>query len=257
MDKRMNILIVENEEVIIDAAKKILNPEGFLVDDASDAEMAFNKIDQNEYQLILSDLMLPQVSGLELIEKVKQKKPDLPIIIITGYAMLENAVKSFNVGAFDFIPKPFDIEELLGVVHRAINHSRMVQEEFKKKGHSLLEKPKGCYSLGEHSWAQFDTDSVSRIGVGATFPGRIGAIKKIELPFSNTGIWQGNLCVRIISRSELIHMVWAPLSGKVVEINTEVEKNADLINSDPYGDGWLLKIIPTNLENELKNLIRY
>jgi glycine cleavage system H protein len=110
------------------------------------------------------------------------------------------------------------------------------------------------YFLGQHSWANIDQDGVTVLGVGETFPARMGEIRAIEFPEINTFIWQGNLCVKIIAQKNQVHSVWSPLSGKVVEINHEIEKNPDLMNTDPFNDGWLVKIIPTNLASELENL---
>jgi CheY-like chemotaxis protein len=264
MNEQFDILIVENEQVIVEAARKILIPESLIIDEASSSEIALEKLQQNKYKLIISDLMLPRISGVDLIKKVKDNDPEIPIIIITGYAMLENAVKCFKLGAFDFIPKPFDIEELLGVVYRAMKHGEMIREASArgKKSQpfyaSALPNAEASlnqyYFLGEHSWAKLNGEGVIIVGVGATFPGRLGEIQQIELPLINTEVLQGNLCVRIISTEQLIHMVWAPLSGKVIEINHEIEKNPNLINSDPFHHGWLVKIIPTNLQSELENL---
>ncbi|NOQ98366.1 MAG: response regulator, partial [Calditrichae bacterium] len=98
MFSNYDILIIEDEKVVIDSAKKILIPEGFKVDDTFSVDKALQKLKQNKYKLILTDLMLPKISGIELTEIVTQKYPDIPIIIITGYATLENAVQSLKVG---------------------------------------------------------------------------------------------------------------------------------------------------------------
>ncbi len=262
MNEQFDILIVEDEHVIVDVAKKILNMEGFEVDEAFDAETALDKFQKNKYKLIISDLMLPHISGIELIKEVKSKNPEIPVIIITGYAKLENAVQSFKVGAFDFIPKPFDMEELSGVVFRAMNYLKMKQNsengkersQALKGSHADIKKSGDIYFLGDHSWAKVDPDNAITIGVGETFTGKMGEIQKIELPFINSEVWQGNMCVRIISQNNRIHMVWAPLSGNVIGINQTIETNLDLINTNPFDSGWLIKILPTNLESELVNL---
>ena len=209
--------------------------------------------------------MLPKTSGLELIEIVKRKYPQIPMIIITGYATLENAVQSLKVGAFDFIPKPFSFEELLGVVSRAINFIELMRsakqeedsiERLIKQLRQIDDKEK-FYFLGKHSWAKLDKDGSAIVGVGETFYKIIGKIQQVIFPSVNEEIDQGNVCTRIITQDQLVHTVWAPLSGKVIKNNLEVEKNAGLINTTPFSQGWLLRIIPTNLEMELVNLTSY
>lgn len=263
MRNQFDILIIEDEPVIVNVTRKVLLREGFRIDEAFDAEDALKKLQINNYKLILTDLMLPRISGIDIIEKVQQTNPEIPIIIMTGYAMFENAMKCFKAGAFDFIPKPFDIDELSGVVYRAMRHAELMREIIlhEKQFQPVNEGRLGGYGtgkyyyLGLHSWADIVQDGVTVLGLGETFPARMGEIQRVEFPALNTFIWQGNLCVKIIAHKHLVHSVWAPLSGKVVEINHELEKNPNLMNTEPYQNGWLIKIIPTNLESELENLI--
>lgn len=263
MKNEFDILVIEDESVVIEAAKKILTPEALKVDEALDAGTALDKLQQNKYKLILSDLMLPKISGFGLIEIVKRKYPTIPIIMITGYATLENAIQSFKVGAFDFIPKPFDFEELLGVVHRAINFVEMMNNYKQVENPKELFYKEQCqsedqlikyYFLGEHAWVKLDQDGSAVVGVGVTFPKIIGDIVRIDFPPINEEINQGNVCVQITTQEKFVHTVWAPLSGRVIENNREIEQNANLINTDPFFQGWLVRILPTNLESELVNL---
>lgn len=255
MADKKKILLVEDEEVVAGAASRILNIEGFEIEMTSSAEQALEKLNENQYHLLLSDLMLPGMSGLELIQKIRGIYKEMPIIIVSGYASLANALKAFKEGAFDFIPKPFDFEELAGVVYRAIQHSGFVRDRVENQTEKMdINASFKIYSLGEHSWARIDQDGSVVIGVGETFAGCMGKINWIELPSLNDEISQGNLCARIISQDYLNHMVWAPLSGKVVGLNTRVETDINLINTSPFKDGWLMKIVPTNRERELENL---
>lgn len=258
MNEKKNILLVEDDKVVAGAGRRILNAEGFTVDMAESAEDALGKFSQKKYELVLSDLMLPGMTGIELLKKLKKLNEEIHIIIITGYASLTNAVKTFKAGAFDFIPKPFDFEELAGVVYRAVQFNGMTQNMIQTDNKNIKKRQningEELYSLGQHSWAKIDEDGSIIVGVGSTFARCVGNINSVELPLINNEISQGNLCVRIISQDYLNHMVWAPLSGKVIGLNNRVESEVDLINTDPFGDGWLIKIIPTNLERELENL---
>ncbi|MDZ7336546.1 MAG: response regulator [candidate division KSB1 bacterium] len=263
MNQQFDILIIDDEQIIVKATRKLLVLEGFNIDEAVDVETAIEKLQQNSYKLIISDLMLPRVSGINLINRLKITHPDVPVIIISGYAMVENAIRSFRAGAFDFLPKPFDVHELLGVVYRAMRHRAIIKDAGQRdaKHVSSAEISKAWkkeksdyYFLGQHSWARLESEGAVTFGIGQTFFGRIGPLERIEFPTRYSDLWQGNLCVRIFESKELIHLVWAPLSGKVIEINHELQQNPNLINSDPFGRGWLLKMLPTCLESELDNL---
>ena len=106
MDKEYDVLIVEDESVVLASIKKIIEPENLVVDAAVDVDSALEKLSRNTYRLIISDLMLPKISGYDFIQVIKEKYPCIPLIVITGYATLENALQSFKTGSFDFIPKP-------------------------------------------------------------------------------------------------------------------------------------------------------
>lgn len=262
MSNQFDILIIEDDPVIVNATGKVLRREGFKIDEALGAESALSKLQVNNYKIIVSDLMLPRTSGIEIIEKVQQTNPEIPIIIMTGYAVVENAVKCFKTGAFDVIPKPFDIDELLGVVYRAMRHAELMPGVSAIANHIQLQHEESTgfigkgkfYFLGQHSWANIDPDGLTKIGPGETFPARMGDIRSIEFPTLNAFLWQGNICLKIIANKHLVHTIWSPLSGKVIEINSNIEKNSKLININPIHDSWLIKIMPTNLANELENL---
>lgn len=262
MGTQYDILIIEDEKIVIESVKKILIPEGFKVDDTFDVEHALGKLKQNKYKLILTDLMLPKISGLKLIEIVNEKYSDIPIIMITGFATLENAVQSLKAGAFDFIPKPFAFEELLGVVYRAKKYAEMraalkQEDQFVERLHHQRNNNdnfKKYYSLGKHLWAKLDRDGSAKLGIGEIFHKIIGKIQKVEFPPVNQIINQGNVLVRIYGQEQLLHTVWSPLSGKVIENNQKIKSNKNSNNKNLFLQDWLVCIIPTNLEEELVNL---
>ena len=115
-----DVLLVEDEAVVRAAVERILRPEGLTLDRVEDVDGALARLRKVEHRVVLSDLMLPGFSGFDLLERVTGERPQVPVILITGYATIENALAAFKKGAFDFLPKPFDVPELLGVVRRAL-----------------------------------------------------------------------------------------------------------------------------------------
>ena len=115
-----DVLLVEDEPVVREAVARILRPEGLTLDRVEDVDGALARLRKADYRVVLCDLMLPGFSGFDLLERVTGDRPQLPVILITGYATIENALSAFKKGAFDFLPKPFDVAELLGVVRRAL-----------------------------------------------------------------------------------------------------------------------------------------
>ena len=108
-----DVLLVEDEAVVRAAVERILRPEGLTLDRVEDVDGALARLRKVEHRVVLSDLMLPGFSGFDLLERVTGERPQVPVILITGYATIENALAAFKKGAFDFLPKPFDVPELL------------------------------------------------------------------------------------------------------------------------------------------------
>jgi len=114
------ILIVDDEMGIREGCKRALDSEPYVVDMAEDGEKGLEKIRKNSYDLILVDLMMPGISGLDLIKEVHQIDPEIIMIVITGFATIETAVEATKSGAYDYLPKPFSPEALIGMVKRGL-----------------------------------------------------------------------------------------------------------------------------------------
>jgi glycine cleavage system H protein len=115
------------------------------------------------------------------------------------------------------------------------------------------EMPDDLYYHEEHSWARVDGTKVT-VGMTDFFQKEAGDIVFVDLPEEEEEVSQGEVCGKIQSRKWIGKLV-APVSGEIVEINEELEEDTTLINSDPYGKGWILVIEASDLESELKNLI--
>jgi DNA-binding response OmpR family regulator len=109
----MKILLVEDDEKISSFLKKGLQEEGYIVDCSYDGEEALYLIEQNNYELILLDIMIPYINGMELCKKVRESNIDTPIIMLTAKDSIDDKVTGLNEGANDYITKPFSFEELL------------------------------------------------------------------------------------------------------------------------------------------------
>jgi two-component system phosphate regulon sensor histidine kinase PhoR len=125
---RTRILVVDDEKRIRDGCHSILTDEGFEVGVAENGYAGLAKIEEQHFDIILLDLMMPGLRGIDLLDHVKGKHPDTLIIVITGYATLEHAVEAMKKGAFDFISKPFSPEDLRAVIGRAIEYIRTLED---------------------------------------------------------------------------------------------------------------------------------
>lgn len=131
------ILIIEDEAAIRRVLTKILSEESdtYIVDEAEDGIQGFEKIKNEEFDLVLCDIKMPKMDGEELLEAVKKIKPEIPMVMISGHGDLETAVNTMRLGAFDYIAKPPDLNRLLNTVRNALDKKKLVVENkiLKKK----------------------------------------------------------------------------------------------------------------------------
>jgi DNA-binding NtrC family response regulator len=122
------ILVVDDEEINREFLQEALAHEGYAVEAVADGLTALERLKQQFFHVILSDLKMPQMSGVELLQQLKEITPATVGIIFTGYATIETAVQAVKAGAYDFVTKPFRIEELLVLLQRALEFQRLNRE---------------------------------------------------------------------------------------------------------------------------------
>ncbi len=122
------ILIVDDKEMMRDSVATTLTRKGHAVISAATAPAALEKLAQRSVDAVITDLQMPEMSGLELLEAIRRLDEQLPVVMMTAYGTVETAVQAMKQGAYDYITKPFSGDELLVAVQRAIDHSRLVRE---------------------------------------------------------------------------------------------------------------------------------
>ena len=131
------ILIIEDEGAIRRVLMKILSEENstYIVEEAEDGAAGYEKIQNTDYDLVLCDIKMPKMDGVELLEAVKKIKPEIPIVMISGHGDMETAINTMRLGAFDYISKPPDLNRLLNTVRNALDKKQLVVENtlLKKK----------------------------------------------------------------------------------------------------------------------------
>ncbi|MBF4518124.1 sigma-54-dependent Fis family transcriptional regulator [Flavobacterium sp. ANB] len=131
------ILIIEDEASIRRVLVKILSEENdtYQVDEAEDGVAGLEKIKNNDYDLVLCDIKMPKLDGVEVLEEVKKIKPEIPMVMISGHGDMETAIHTMRLGAFDYISKPPDLNRLLNTVRNALDKKQLVVENkiLKKK----------------------------------------------------------------------------------------------------------------------------
>ncbi len=131
MSGKGSVLIVDDEAVVRDSLSKWLREEGYEVDTAENATEALKRLVAQRWDLALVDIRMPGTDGIELQKRLHQIDPDLIVIIITGYASVETAVQALKQGAYDYVTKPFDPDDIAHLIRNAIGHRRAAQESLR------------------------------------------------------------------------------------------------------------------------------
>ncbi|HOZ68322.1 MAG TPA: sigma-54 dependent transcriptional regulator [Chitinophagaceae bacterium] len=123
-----DILIIDDERAIRKTLSEILSFEGYKVDEASDGEEGLKKFREKTFDLVLCDIKMPKLDGIEFLQRAGEINPDIPIIMISGHGNIETAVEAVKKGAYDFISKPPDLNRLLITIRNAMDKSTLVTE---------------------------------------------------------------------------------------------------------------------------------
>lgn len=122
------ILVIDDEKGLVDIITEVLSGEGYDVTGLSDSKEAVKIINENHFDLVITDLKMPGIDGIEITNTVKNKSEDTEVIVITGYASLESAVESFKKDVYDYLLKPFNIADIASTVKRAVERKRLMRQ---------------------------------------------------------------------------------------------------------------------------------
>ena len=263
---KAKILCVDDENVILDSFRKILVLDGYSVDTVSSGFQALNLIKSHHYDFVFTDLKMPEMDGVEVTKSVKSLRPDIDVVIVTGYATVETAVDCMKLGAMDYVQKPFTEDELLEFTKKSlIKRQDRIRKQLKPRVHithlSEEEKvnigefaiPGGVFISEGHCWAAIAQDGAVRVGLDDFAKKLIGKIDDIEFPNLGMNIIQGQPLF-IIKQGKKSIQFNSPVSGQVAKVNNELGDNIDTLDYSTYEKNWVCIIDADKLDTELSNL---
>ncbi len=230
---KARILCVDDEEVILGSFRKILVLDGYAVDTVESGREALGLIQTHHYDFVFTDLKMPEMDGVEVAKAVKHLRPDIDVIIITGYATVETAVETMKHGAMDYVQKPFTEDELLAFVKKSlIRRQDRIQKMLQPRVHIA------------HAAEVESVDFANKL---------IGRIDEILLPNLGMAVKRGQPLFTVRRGTRRITFR-APLSGKVVNINTTLARSAEALERTPYESNWICILDGDQLDTELPEL---
>ena len=246
------LLVVDDEEAICEGCRRIFTRQGFAVEKRSDAQEGLSLASSSDFAAILLDIKMPTMDGIQFLERLRTQKPDVPVILMTGYPSVPNAVSAIRLGAAAFVTKPFTPEEIPEAVRK---HARSLaaatangQAAPAADGWAAAAEPTRFW---HEAWYRLGEDKSAR--VGAMLMRSDQAVDSIRVPGIGEVIYQGlpMASLKMADGAEVV--IPAPISGLVESVNEELAKNPAAVLKDPCGAGWIAGVCPTRLEDEAKN----
>jgi len=265
-DPKARILCVDDEEVILNSFRKILALDGYSTDTVETGQEALGLVQTRDYDFVFTDLKMPAMSGTDVAKSVKHLRPDIDVVIITGFATVESAVECMKHGAMDYLEKPFSEDELrLFVKHALIKRQDRIQKQLKPRVHVMgpaesdqvfggeFSIPGGVLVSTGHCWVSLAEDGTARIGLDDFAKKLLGSVDTINFPNVGMNVKAGQplFSANQGHRRARFH---APVSGKVVKINEDLAENCAMLEEMSYGDSWICIIDGNDLDAELPNL---
>jgi len=260
------ILAVDDEKIILDSFRKILVLAGYSIDTVEKGSEVLGLIRKNDYDFVFTDLRMPEMDGVEVTKAVKHLRPDIDVIVITGYASIETAVETVKFGAMDYIQKPFTEGELLESVKTAlIKRQDNLEKQMRHKirlikpgtGESQsrfeLNVPAGVFISPQHAWAKIELNGTVRVGLDDLIRKLFENIDHVELPESGQKIEKGETLFAL-KYGDYSLKIPSPISGKITSANLEHAEHPEWLSIKPFELSWMCGIEPSNLAGELPGL---
>jgi len=263
---KARILCVDDEAVVLDSFRKILVLSGYSVDTVETGREALGLIQQHHYDFLFTDLKMPGMNGEEVTKAAKHLRPDIDVIIITGYATVESAVECMKDGAMDYIQKPFTESELIELVKKFVfRRQERIDKELKPRVHisqvSELSSyptaefaiPGGAFISEGHCWLTMEPDGSVKIGIDDFAKKLLGKIDDVEFPNLGMTVKAGQPLFSIRLGHRAIPFQ-APISGRVTKVNKWLNEHLEALDVTPYGRNWICVVDADDFDAELQKL---
>lgn len=263
---RARILAVDDEPVVLDSFRKILVLEGYSVDTVESAPEALGLVRKIDYDFVFTDLKMPDMDGIELTKAVKHLRPDIDVVMITGYGTIESAVETMKLGAMDYVEKPFTADELADFTRKLLirRQDRIAKQTPPKvrlvtsaleqsRAPDVIDVPGGIYVSDEHSWVAVEITGEARIGLDDFALKTLQGGFEIEFPKQGEEVARGEPLFSIRRGSQALSFT-SPLRGKITRINHELAYHLELLERRPFAMGWICCVEPASLSADLSHL---
>jgi CheY-like chemotaxis protein len=250
------ILVLDDDPVVTLSCKRILGAEGYSISTVEKGEEALNKLAKEDFDLFISDVRLPDISGLEVLREAKVIKPKTDVVIITGYPTLEDAKEATNLGAFEYIEKPFTPDFMINVAKKIFDTKGWILrqafiDEFRDSIVSLQDKENPVIFYKEGTWARPAENGLWEMGCDLRYWLLSGDLTYVEFIKNLDKVDAGQPFAKIYTSSGKGSDLLSPLNAEIREINTKANDVMCELLKEHLSEGWLMwlaKVMPLSTE---------
>ena len=249
---KKKILVLDDDPVITLSCKRILVAEGYSVSTAERGKEALNKLAEDDFDLLISDIRLPDISGMTVLKEARVLKPDTNVVMITGYPTLEDAKESVKLGAAEYLEKPFTPDFMLHIAKNTFAKKGWILrkafiDEFRDSVVSLRDDENPVIFYKEGTWARPVKDGLWEMGCDLRYWLLSGNLAYIEFIKDIGELTAGKPFARIYSSTGHCSELLSPMNGEIKEINTKANDVMCALLKEHLSEGWLLwlaKVLP-------------
>ena len=250
------ILVLDDDPVVTLSCKRILGAEGYSISTVEKGEEALNRLSREDFDLLISDVRLPDISGMEVLKEARIIKPKTDVVIITGYPTLEDARESTRLGAQEYIEKPFTPDFMLNVAKKVFDTRGWILrqafiDEFRDYVSPLRDRENPVIFYKEGTWARPAKDGLWEIGCDLRYWMLSGNLMYVDFIKDLDRLSAGQPFARIYSSGGQGSELLSPMNAELREINTKANDVMVALLKDHLSEGWLLwlaKVFPLGTE---------
>jgi len=245
MEKRGKILVVDDDPVVSLSCKRILGAEGYNIITVDKGKDGIKRINNEEFDLLISDMKLPDINGMEVVKESRIIQPKLDVVIITGYPNLEDAKESVRLGVFEYIEKPFTPDFMRNVAKKVFDNIGWILrqsfiDEFRNYFVPLRDDENPVIFYKEGTWARPLKEEIWEVGCDVRYWLLAAELLYIDIPEGLSTLVAGESFAKVSSTVGETHQLVAPMTGVVKEINNRANEAMSALIRDNLSGGWLL-----------------
>lgn len=249
------ILVLDDDPVVNLSCKRILGAEGYSISTVEKGENALNKLTKEDFDLLISDVKLPDISGMVVLKEARVVKPETDVVIITGYPTLEDAKESTRLGATQYIEKPFTPAFMLNVVKKVFDERGWILrkgfiDEFRDYVVPLRDKENPILFYKEGTWARPLDNGIWEIGCDLRYWMLTGSLLYVDYIQDLKKVKASEPFARIYTSTGKSNDLLSPMHAEIREINTKANDVMCALGKDHLSEGWLLwlaRVFPLDL----------